>query len=378
MDTTRAILYRDFLLNDPDIRANIDPGTGIGKGISGCVIDSWDFSDVDVVQHTQKRALSDGVDAGDVFLGQRRLRVSGTLYGKTRALLFDSYLDLRRILNPRLAQRESPADKGYLPLYFGIPTNRQADYPLGAIDLRVLVMPRTSQVVWQRNQQGGDDGDSLAIPWNATFVMKDPTIMSETPQDYDLYGDAHTGTAAASSNAITSTDHGLSNGEVIRFLKLAGGTGLSTTTSYYVRDSTANSFGVALTAGGVNVDITVNYSSLAWERANLNNRGNYIAILNMLIVVGSGAGTITVSAGGAENFVITVPASTGNRTIRYKGDVPLVSFEEAGSQEGLRMGSIPLTMVHPLIPDGLSAWSVTYTGITPLTGSHLWFWEAYA
>jgi hypothetical protein len=305
MDTTRDILYRAFLLNDSNIRENIDADTGIGKGITGSVVDSWDFSDVDVVQNLQKKSLRDGQDAGDVFLGQRRLRIAGTLYGKTRALLFDNYWELRRVLNPVLAQRESPADKGYLPLYYSVPTNRIVDYPLGTIDMRLLAMPRAQQLIWQRDQQGGEDHNSLAIPWQATFVCKDPSIMADVPLDYDLS---------------------------------AGGT----------------------VAG------------------NFANRGTYIAPLNMLIVVGAAAGTIAVSAGGAENFIITVPASTGNRTIRYKGDDGIVTFEEPGQIEGLRMGSIPLTMVHPTIPAGISAYSVTFTGVSVQAGSHMWFWETYA
>jgi hypothetical protein len=304
MDTTRDIVYRDFLLNDAGIRDNIDPDSGIGKGITGCVVDSWDDSDTDVIQFTEKKSLQDGNDAGDVFLGGNRLRMAGTLYGKSRALLFDQYWDLRRILNPVLAQRESPADKGYLPLFFSVPTNRQADYPSGAIDLRKLVMPRGKQLVWQRDQQGGEDWASLAIPWQATFVSKDPTTYAAVSQDYSLE---------------------------------AGGT----------------------VAG------------------NFVNRGTYISALNILVVVGSAAGTIAIQGGGAVNFTITVPASTGNRTVRYNGFEKLVTFEE-NSIETLRMGSIPVDMVHPMIPEGTSAYTVTFTGVAPTAGSHMWFWEAYA
>jgi hypothetical protein len=304
LDTTRNILYRGFLLIDALIRDNIDAGPGSGKGITGCVVDSWDFSDIDVVQFMEKKSLQDGMDAGDVFLGGRRLRMAGTLYGKSRGLLTDGFWELRRVLNPILAQRESPADKGYLPLYFSVPTNRQAESPTGDIDLHIRAMPRSSQVVWQRDQQGGEDSEALAIPWQATFVMKDPTVYSATTVDYDL------------------------------------------------------------SAGG----------SVA---GNFVNRGNYISALNMLVVVGPQAGTIAVQGGGGVNFTITVPASTGNRTIRYKGFDKIITFEES-SIETLQMGSIPLTMVHPMVPEGTSAYTVTFTGVTVVAGSHMWFWEAYA
>jgi hypothetical protein len=307
LDTLRDIIYRGFTLNDASIQDNIDPDTGVGKGITGCVVESWDFSDVDIVQFIEKRARQDGMDAGDVYKGIRRLHMSGTLYGKTRALLYDAYWDLRAALDPVLAQRDEPADYGYQPLYFAVPTNRVEDYPTGTIEMRVLAMPRASRVIWSRDRQGGTDDDSLAIPWQATFMMKDPSIQGEQPQDYSL---------------------------------AAGGT----------------------VAG------------------NFANRGNYIAVLNALIEVGPDAGTITIQAGGANNFVITVPASSGNRIIRVKGQDKLITFEE-DSVETNRLGSTPADMSWPIIPPGTSGYTITFTGVTlpgAPNGSHMWFWETYA
>ena len=305
-DTTRDIIYRGFLLTDSQIRSSIDPGpSGFGTGISGSVVDSWDDSDTDVVQYVEKKSLADGNDAGDVFLGGNRIRVSGTLYGKTRGLLFDIVADFRRIMNPVLAQRESPSDHGYLPLYFSVPTNRLADYADGAIDLLKYAMPRSRQLMFLRDQQGGQEYNALAIPWQATFICKDPTTYSAVPADYDL------------------------------------GTTTGTRTGNFV------------------------------------NRGNYIAPLNMLIIVGTAAGSITVSGGGAVNFVITVPASSANRTIRYHGRDKIITFEE-NSIETLQMGSVPVSMVHPLVPEGTSGYTVTFTGVTPQSGSHMWHWEAYS
>lgn len=304
-DPTRSVLYRNFLLNDPTVIDQMDADTGIGKGITGCVIDSFDFSDVDIMQFLEKRSQQDGMDAGDVFKGARRLRVAGTLYGKTRALFYDAIFNLRAVLDPVLAQRESPADKGYLPLYFGVPTNRVSDYPTGGIDLRVLALPRAIQMVGQRDQLGGDDGDALAIPWQALFLMRDPTIMAQDPTDVDLSG---------------------------------GGTIAS----------------------------------------DFNNRGNYIAPLNMVIEVTSAAGSIVVTAGGA-TFTITVPASTGNRIIRYKGADKVLTFEES-SVEVTRMDLITYDQVntYPFIPPGASPYSVAFTGVTVVAGSHMYFWETYS
>lgn len=64
-------------------------------------------------------------------------------------------------------------------------------------------------------------------------------------------------TADAATDVITSTAHGLSDGDVL--LLTTSNTlpaGLSTSTPYFVRDSTTNTFKLAATAGGTAIDIT--------------------------------------------------------------------------------------------------------------------------
>ena len=304
-DLSQDILYRNFLLNDADIADSIEAGAGAGKGIDGCVVDSWDLTDVQVTQFTEKRALQSGVDAGDVYLGMRTLKMAGTLYGSTRGIFYDKLNEFMAVTNPELAQREIPADKGYLPLYFVHPTNRTVDYPDGVVDAFVNAMPRARQYIIQRDQQGGLDIQGLAVPWQATFVMRDPSIYGVDLEDIDLSG---------------------------------GGT----------------------VAG------------------NFTNRGNYLSRLNMLVVVGSAAGSISITAGGV-TITISVPASTGNRTIRYKGYDKLLTIEE-NSVEVIRMDKLvlPTSGQHPIIPSGTSAYSVTFTTVVPQAGSHMWFYETYA
>src|SRR5690349_13785718 len=117
-------------------------GGGTGTGIEGCIIDSIDFSDVDVVQFLEKRSQQDGMDAGPVELGTRRIRLSGTLYALSRPALYDRLWQLRAALNPVLAQREEPLDKGYRPFYFTVPTENVTDYPDEVIELQVKALPR--------------------------------------------------------------------------------------------------------------------------------------------------------------------------------------------------------------------------------------------
>ena len=370
--------YRGFDANTTVVTA---------AGIAGCQIDSIDPSDVDVVQFQEKRSLEDGLDTGQVFLGGRRLRLAGTLFDLTRQLLFDRYWAWRAAFSPTLAQGDSPADHGYVPFYFSVVTNDTADFPSGQIDMQVFAMSKAIQAVFQRRQQGGADADPLAIPWQATLVMKDPRIYSATTVDHAFTNTpiVTSVTATASTNLVNKTGHGLSAGQALYFTALTGGTPLVVGTVYYVIAAglTANAFALATTAGGSAIDITVDgsagsYALVVSDASTWKNRGTYTCPMNMLIVVGAQAGTIVVSAGDSQ-FTITLPASTGNRTIRYKGIDKVLTIADP-TNETLAMASISFqnSTSWALIPAGSSPYSVTFNGVTVQTGSHMWFQESWA
>ncbi len=386
-DLTKNIIYREFTLNDEDVVTNIVQGTSIGAGVSGCVVDSIDYNDVDVVQFMEKRSLEDGMDVGDVYKGARRIRISGTLYGTTRADLYDRLSDLRAALDPVLAQQDEPADKGYQALYFSVPTLRFEEFPTGYIDQRLLCMPRALGYLINRDAQGGDEEDSLAISWQATLVSRDPRIMGEEEQDYTFTNMAivtgATGTAA--TNLIHSVAHGLVAGDRVKFSTLTGGTGLSTSITYYVISSGlgADDFKVSLTSGGSEVDITVNYTVVSYVKSVINtgdlvNRGNHYGVLNMLWTVGAPGGSIVATV-GTSVFTITVPSSTGDRIVRLKGSDKIITIEE-NDVEVTAMDMISFTgdNTWPQVQPGTNAYSVTVHGLEVQTGSHMWFWETYA
>ncbi len=388
MDLTRDIIYRGFVLNDPDTEVSFSGGGATDTGIEGCVVDSADFSDVDVVQFIEKRSQADGMDAGDVFLGSRRIRLAGTLYSKSRGGLYDAMVELRAALNPVLAQREEPLDKGYRPLYFGWPTLRTVDYPGGLIELQIKALPRANQAIFDRDRSGGDDADALAIPWQATLLCRDPGIYAAQPIDVDLtiVAAASSGvTISAATNLISKTAHGLVAGNRVNFYSLTGGVGLSTGVTYYVIASgiTANAFKVSTTSGGSEVGVTTDYSAAKYAKSvttsgNWTNRGSYLGKFNAVIEVGEGAGSISCVVGDS-NFTVTVPSSTGNRIIRIKDD-KVLTFEE-DDVETPQMSRITFLgdTTWPLIDVGLTPYSVTVHGCAGAqSGSHFWFYEQYA
>lgn len=389
MDTTRDIIYRGYTLNEESL--DITGGGGVGSGISGCKVHSFDLSDVDVVQWTEKRSQADGNDAGDVFLGQRRVRMRGTLYSLSRGAIFDDLSTLRAAFNPVLAQREEPADKGYRPLYFAVPTLRLTDYPTGVIELQVKAMPRAFNQTSEDDAMGGDDEDALATPWQATLVCAKPDILSADPVTVNFTATTNFASTTTCPFATdlwaTGAAHGLVAGDRITFSSITGGTLKPTLgTAYYVIASglTTTAFKVSATLNGSAFDVTgSDITAATWVKSstatgNWTNRGTYLGKFNMLVEVGAGAGTISAQVGDSV-FTVTVPASTGNRIVRVKEDK--VTTIEEGGVEPLAMGSIVFSTdtTYPLIDPGETPYTITFHGMSGVvTGSRMWFYEQYA
>jgi hypothetical protein len=302
VDLTRDIVYRGYTLNDENIQGTVTPDRTSGAGITGCVVNAVDVGDVDVIQYREPKSQQDGIDVGEPQLGSRRIHVSGTLYAASRLLLYDELQDLRAALNPRLAYLDEPADKGYQPLYFSVPTTDTTDWPTGAKDMLVNVMPyRFRYTILRDNIGGTDDEYAGAISWEATFMARDPRF----------YADQY------ASEAFTGSESG-----------------------------------------------------------TLVNRGDFPTNINIILATNSSSGSVFFSVGGSL-MNITVPASTGSRTFRYKGDDRILTVEEAGVEQ-LRMDLLSLNS-HPQLTPGSSAYSITKSGsVTLSAGTMLWYWEAFA
>jgi hypothetical protein len=174
VDLSRPVSYRGLDLNDVT-------KTPSGK-LYGNQIDSADYSDVPAQGYLEKRSMADGYDASDIFLGQRRVLLQGTTYGQTRAEAFDRLQRLRWVFTPTTAYDESPAEQGYLPLNFEVPTANEADWPTGYIAQCVRVRP-SRQVMFaiRRDQTGGETG--LGIQWQAQLDARDPRVYAQMPID---------------------------------------------------------------------------------------------------------------------------------------------------------------------------------------------------
>jgi hypothetical protein len=93
-------------------------------------------------------------------------------------------------------------------------------------------------------------------------------------------------TFTASTDLVTRTAHGYTNGMILRFSEITSTTGISTNTNYYVVNATADTFQLSLTAGGSAIDLVTDGSGYILP---------YKQVIVVITPVTSGANLTTVN-----------------------------------------------------------------------------------
>lgn len=145
------------------------------------------------------------------------------------------------------------------------------------------------------------------------------------------YGTGQTFTANASTDIITATTHGLSNGNILVLTStsaLPGG--LSANTVYYVISVTTNTFQLSATSGGSAINITD------------TGTGTHTFYNNMLVpdyrgrtLVGSGAGTKIATFVSRASNVITVSGLTNTTNNEFQTGQAILYTAAGGAMTGL-------------------------------------------
>lgn len=151
-DLNAAFSFRGFDLNTTSMVAYSD-----GARISGCQIATIDHSEVEIRQFTEPMALVNGIDVGGVWLGGRHVRMSGTIYGVTRAAAISAIASLEAVMLPE------PGTFGY--------------YAFALTEGTLYVRPQGLRVTWDRNMYGGPESMALAIPWSVSMYAKNPDFV---------------------------------------------------------------------------------------------------------------------------------------------------------------------------------------------------------
>lgn len=195
MDLSKPISYNS-------LSVNTHTRTSGGVPMSGYAVDEVDTSEVEVAAYLEKKALSDGIDASDVYLGRRRIAMIVTVFGSTKGDFWDKTQDLLAAFSPTLALNADTANLGFLALDFYQPTADISSWPTSTypdgIPLRYYVRPTATpgyKVV--RDKDGGNSGKGMSKQMSLSLIARDPRKVAQslttasTPSAYK--GDYPTG-----------------------------------------------------------------------------------------------------------------------------------------------------------------------------------------
>jgi hypothetical protein len=303
--------------NGVDLNTVIDLGNGLR---SGCLIESFDYGASQGVGYVQKRSQDDGMDTSDVYMGQRRIDLAGTVYGGTIAELFDNLQNIRTIFTPTISLATDQPDHGFIPLTFSLPTmDDQFDSAAGdgtapyVKELEFRARPLGQPQFSIRRDQGAFNGEGSGrgggIVWRASLMCADPRM--------------------------------------------------------YVRP-----------------DVWVPF--LGPQTAHpIVNRGDYPAPLDILIgVTASSAGSWFEIDVGGSTMHIALGALT-NAVVRYSGTLKVLTLQLSGaSTDTLRMDMLSFlnNTTHPKVQaqDGM-VYNIRMSGVTTIaSGSRLMYSESFA
>lgn len=148
------------------------------------------------------------------------------------------------------------------------------------------------------------------------------------------YGTGQTFTADASTDTITASSHGLSNGDrVLLTSTTALPAGLSANTVYYVINSATNTFKLSATAGGPAINITD-----AGTGTHTFYNSFKVPDLRGRAVIGKGTGTIVATFVSRTSNVVTVSGLTNAANNEFQTGQAVVYSAPSGAMTGLTNG----------------------------------------
>jgi hypothetical protein len=191
MDLSQPISYRGFTaLNGATLQT--------GRVLRGITVENVDYSNVEAVGYTEKRAASDGLHASDIYYGARHIDMNGLIYAPSLAEMFDFLHILRSVFSPTSAYQEAPGDQGFLPLEFSQPTTDTTSFPgsagppvlaPGVIPLYIKVRPVASpRFSIARDRQSSNGTRSTTTPWAVRLLAKDPRVYIDPDKVIDVSG----------------------------------------------------------------------------------------------------------------------------------------------------------------------------------------------
>jgi len=127
------------------------------------LLDFVDIDDVQVRNIEEEKALDDGIQDYDSYLGRRIYRVTGKIVASTQANLEDMMQDLKDYFNPRLLQENNASTNGYMPLTWS------EDFGGTTYTMRLELKPMAIPAIQYDFEVGG-----LVAPFEIILKARDP------------------------------------------------------------------------------------------------------------------------------------------------------------------------------------------------------------
>ena len=133
----------------------------------------------------EKRALADGMDAGDVYLGGREFGLIVTAYGTSAGDFWDKTQALFSAFNPTIVYEANSTVAGFIPFTFFQPTADVSSWPTSAypngIPMQYFMRPMAGpSYVIERDLDGGATTAPRSKTFNIRMIARNPRKVHST------------------------------------------------------------------------------------------------------------------------------------------------------------------------------------------------------
>jgi hypothetical protein len=134
--------------------------------------------------YVEKRALGDGLDVGDVFLGGRQFGLIVTVLGTSAGDFWDLAQDLFAAFSPTIAYEADTANRGFLDYDFHQPTADIVTWPTSAypygIPLRYYMRPSSGPAYALERERDNAGARGHAKQFSIQLLARDPRKYLQT------------------------------------------------------------------------------------------------------------------------------------------------------------------------------------------------------
>jgi hypothetical protein len=169
--------------------------------LSGYKVLSANFGDVALTGYVDKRALHDGVDAADAYLGTKQISIVCGVFGSSMADFHDKIQALMDAARP--VPREYQENYGFRDLCFSQATIDTANFTSGYIPMAMKVRPTSIPGIQLTSAQSiGVSSKGFAANVQLSFMAKKPYKFLQTERSITISGSTATTTFPNLGSAI--------------------------------------------------------------------------------------------------------------------------------------------------------------------------------